>query len=70
MRGDEDQQDARDRVAGVFSTVVLALLLVGAVVGFLRFVHIWGNPTDNDPTTIEDPRNREMPETNPLARSP
>jgi hypothetical protein len=37
----------------------------------VQFVHGWGNPTDKDPTTIENPRdNREAPETNPLARSP
>ena len=37
--------------------------------GLPGFVHVLGNPTDNDPTTIEDPRNREMPETNPLEAS-
>ena len=45
-----------------FSTVVFILLLVAAVMGFLQFVHVWGTPKDNDPTTIEDPRDREMPE--------
>ena len=79
MRGDNGKQDVGDRnpVAGAtkffstvstVSTVVFMLLLVGAVVvGLLQFVHVWRTPTDKDPTTIEDPRNREMPETNPLA---
>ena len=61
-----------DNAAGAkfFGTVMFILLLVGAVVGFLQFVHVWGKPTDKDPTTIEDPRDREMPETNPLRAMP
>ncbi|MER9330530.1 hypothetical protein NKJ26_16990 [Mesorhizobium sp. M0152] len=71
MPGKQDVRN-RNRVVGAtkfFGTVVFILLLVGVVVGFLQFLHVWGSPTDENPTTIENPRDREAPESNPLERA-
>ena len=51
------QEELTMRSVVVFvSTMVFVLVFVGAVVWFLQFVHVRVNPTDNDPMTIEDPR--------------